>query len=98
MQLKQQKSTLVAIARRQWRFPEANRFLTLWERIGEPSFDVDHGLLDEVGRRALDRRVDGLPLGRSPRVAAVGGVDVLQVPEEITQMKNFEKSTLVGQA
>ena len=98
MQLQQQKSSFLTKIRRLTRFPESDRVPGFRKSFGQFSLDVDHRLLDEVSRRTLDRRVDGLPLGRCARVAAVGGVDVRQVPEEITQMKNFEKSTLVGQA
>jgi len=45
---------------------------------GQPSVDADHGHLDEVRRRALDRGVDGHPLGELPDVG-VGGIEVGEV-------------------
>ena len=41
----------------------------------ERAIDPDHGQLDQVGRRALQRRIDGRALGESARVG-IAAVDI----------------------
>ena len=68
------------------------RGAALREHLGHPPLDGVHCGLDQVGRRALHRRVDRLPLRRRPRVRVGTRSDLRQVPPPTAQRLHISAS------